>query len=103
VASLSTQVALVALQEAWDEARLSAVDPTRIGLVVGGSNCQQRELVQIHDGYRERTQFLKPTNGLSFMHSDLCGFCTAQFGIRGLAYTDAGGAFASDTELGEPH
>ncbi|MBC7984225.1 MAG: polyketide beta-ketoacyl:ACP synthase [Candidatus Obscuribacterales bacterium] len=93
-ASLSAQVALVVLQEAWDEADLSAVDPLRIGLVVGGSNIQQRELTQIHDGYRERMQFLKPTYGLSFMDSDLCGFCTAQFGIRGLAYT-VGGASAS--------
>jgi malonyl-ACP decarboxylase len=31
---------------------------------------------------------------MSFMDSDLCGFCTAQFGIRGLAYT-VGGASAS--------
>jgi malonyl-ACP decarboxylase len=93
-ASFSAQVALVALQEAWAQARLSDVDPTRIGLIVGGSNLQQRELTQIHDSYRERMQFLKPTYGLSFMDSDLCGFCTAQFGIRGMAYT-VGGASAS--------
>ncbi len=35
-ASLSAQAALVVLQEAWIEARLSEVDPRRIGLVVGG-------------------------------------------------------------------
>jgi len=93
-ASLSAQVALVTLQEAWDESRLSDVDPTRVGLVIGGSNVQQRELALVHDCYRERMQFLKPTYGLSFMDSDLCGFCTAQFGIRGMAYT-VGGASAS--------
>jgi malonyl-ACP decarboxylase len=93
-ASLSAQAALVVLQEAWDEARLSDVDPRRIGLVVGGSNIQQRELAEIHEGYRERSAFLRPTYALSFMDSDLCGFCTAQFGIRGLAYT-VGGASAS--------
>ena len=93
-ASLSAQVALVVLEEAWTEARLDGVDPSRIGLIVGGSNIQQRELVQVHEGYRERAVFLRPTYALSFMDSDLCGFCTAQFGIRGLAYT-VGGASAS--------
>jgi malonyl-ACP decarboxylase len=93
-ASLSAQVAMVVLQEAFDEARLCDVDPNRIGLIIGGSNFQQRTLIQTHDEYRERMQFLKPTYGLSFMDSDLCGFCTAQFGIRGIAYT-VGGASAS--------
>jgi len=93
-ASLSAQAALVVLQEAWIEARLSDLNPRRIGLIVGGSNIQQRELVQIHEGYRDRPEFLRPTYALSFMDSDLCGFCTEQFGIRGLAYT-VGGASAS--------
>lgn len=93
-ASLSAQVALVVMQEAWSEALLSDVDPRRIGLVVGGSNIQQRELAQIYERYRDRLVFLRPSYGLSFMDSDLCGFCTAQFGIRGLAYT-VGGASAS--------
>jgi malonyl-ACP decarboxylase len=93
-ASLSAQAALVVLQEAWVEARLDEVDPCRIGLIVGGSNVQQRELMQVHESYRERSEFLRPTYALSFMDSDLCGFCTAQFGIRGLAHT-VGGASAS--------
>ncbi|HET8798472.1 MAG TPA: beta-ketoacyl synthase N-terminal-like domain-containing protein, partial [Thermoanaerobaculia bacterium] len=53
-ASLSAQAALVALDEAWAEARLSDVEPRRIGLVVGGSNVQQRELVLVHESYRDR-------------------------------------------------
>ena len=93
-ASLSAKAALVVLQEAWDEAGLSGVDPDRIGLIVGGSNLQQRELVQAHDAYRDRMAFLRPTYGVSFMDSDVCGFCTAQFGIRGMAFT-VGGASAS--------
>ena len=93
-ASLSAQAAMVVLREAWDEARLQEVDPRRIGLVIGGSNVQQRELTQVHEAYRERAEFLRPTYALSFMDSDLCGFCTSQFGIRGLAYT-VGGASAS--------
>jgi malonyl-ACP decarboxylase len=93
-ASLSGQVALVTLHEAWDEANLDAMDPSRIGLVIGGSNIQQRELVQTYESYQDRAAFIPPTYGLSFMDSDLCGFCTEQFGIRGLAYT-VGGASAS--------
>ncbi|HYR84714.1 MAG TPA: beta-ketoacyl synthase N-terminal-like domain-containing protein [Terriglobia bacterium] len=93
-ASLSAQAALVVLQEAWIDARLSDVDPRRIGLIVGGSNVQQRELTQVHETYRDSLEFLRPTYALSFMDSDVCGFCTAHFGIRGLAYT-VGGASAS--------
>lgn len=93
-ASLSAQAALVVLDEAWSEARLSDVDPRRIGLVVGGSNVQQRGLAEVHESFRGRAEFLRPTYALSFLDSDLCGFCTEQFGIRGLAYT-VGGASAS--------
>jgi malonyl-[acp] decarboxylase len=93
-ASLSAQAALVVLDEAWTEARLSEVDGRRIGLIVGGSNVQQRELVLTHEKYQLSPEFLRPTYALSFMDSDLCGFCTAQFGIRGPAFT-VGGASAS--------
>ncbi len=93
-ASLSAQAALTVVEEAWSEARLHEVDPKRIGLVVGGSNIQQRELTQVHEAHRESPAFLRPTYAMSFMDSDLCGFCTQQFGIRGLAYT-VGGASAS--------
>ena len=93
-ASLSAQAAIACLHEAWKEARLDDVDPVRIGLIVGGSNVQQRELVATHDAYRDRPHYLRPTYSLSFMDSDLCGLCTELFGIRGLAYT-AGGASAS--------
>lgn len=93
-ASLSGQVALATLHEAWQDARLDRLDARRIGLVVGGSNFQQRELVQVHDSYRGREQFLRPTYAMGFMDSDLCGLCTESFGIRGFAVT-VGGASAS--------
>jgi len=93
-ASFSGQAALITLQEAYEEANLSVVDPRRIGLVIGGSNVQQRELLQTYEGYADRPQFIRPTYGLTFMDSDLCGLCTEQFGIRGFAYT-LGGASAS--------
>lgn len=62
-ASFSEQVALVTLHEAWNEAKLDTIDPRRIGLVIGGSNLQQRELIQIHESYKERACFIPPTYG----------------------------------------
>jgi malonyl-ACP decarboxylase len=93
-ASFSGQVALTTLHEAWHDAGLERVAPERIGLVIGGSNIQQRELVQQQEAYRGREHFLRPTYGITFMDSDLCGLSTEVFGIRGLAFT-IGGASAS--------
>ncbi|CAN7390994.1 polyketide beta-ketoacyl:ACP synthase [Trinickia sp. LjRoot230] len=93
-ATLSGQAALAVLDEAWRDAHLADVDPARIGLVIGGSNFQQRELALIHDAYRSRVPFLRPSYALSFMDSDVCGLCTEAFGIRGFACT-VGGASAS--------
>ncbi|MEU5718139.1 beta-ketoacyl synthase N-terminal-like domain-containing protein [Streptomyces sp. NPDC020403] len=93
-ASLSAKAALATLSEAWHEAGLDEADPSRIGLVIGGSNVQQRELTLQHARYADRPEFLRPTYGLGFMDSDLCGFCTEQFPIRGFAHT-LGGASAS--------
>jgi len=93
-ASFSAQAAMVTLHEAWEDANLDTVEPERIGLVVGGSNFQQRELIQIHQTYQDRACFLRPSYGLTFMDSDVCGLCTEQFGIQGFAYT-TGGASAS--------
>jgi malonyl-ACP decarboxylase len=73
---------------------LGDVDPLRVGLIVGGSNVQQRELAAIHDTYAGREAFVPPHHALAFMDTDLCGLCTQQFGIKGLAYT-VGGASAS--------
>lgn len=93
-ASLATQAALAAVAEAWDEARLDDVPPDRVGLIVGGSNFQQRELALLHDAYRDRPAFVRPTYAQTFMDTDLCGLCSEAFGIRGLAHS-VGGASAS--------
>lgn len=92
--SLTGQAALAVLQEAWEDAKLDGAEPERIGLIVGGSNVQQREQLLAYEGYAERLAFLRPTYGLTYMDSDLCGLCTEQFGIRGPAFT-LGGASAS--------
>lgn len=93
-ASWSAQVALATLHEAWADAGLDGLDPQRVGLIIGGSNFQQRELLQTQDRYRDRPEFLRPTYAMSFMDTDLCGLCSEVFGIRGLAIT-VGGASAS--------
>lgn len=92
--SWTGRAVLACVAEAWEEAALYGVDPTRIGLVIGGSNVQQREQVTTHDRYRGREDFVRPTYAITFMDSDLCGLCTEVFGIRGMAYT-VGGASAS--------
>lgn len=93
-ASLSAQAALVTLEEAWHDAKLDEVDPYRIGLIIGGSNVQQREIVLLTESYSKRVHYIRPSYALSFMDSDLCGVCTEQFGIKGVSYT-VGGASAS--------
>ena len=93
-ASFSSQVAIASLHEAWEDAKLKDVAPERLGMVVGGSNFQQRELVLTQQKYHNRYQFLRPTYAMSYMDSDLCGLSTELFGIKGMAYT-IGGASAS--------
>ena len=93
-ASWSAQVALATLHEAWHDAGLDDVDPRRIGLIVGGSNLQQRELVLNQIKYQDRVEFLRPTHAMTFMDTDLCGICSETFRICGLAIT-VGGASAS--------
>jgi malonyl-ACP decarboxylase len=93
-ASFSGQVAMVTLHEAFEEAGLANADPERTGLIIGGSNFQQRELTQTHNEYNDRFAYLRANYGLGFMDSDLCGLCSEQFGIKGFAYT-LGGASAS--------
>ena len=92
--SLSTKAALACLNEAWQDAELVLVDPERVGLIVGGSNIQQRELIQTIEKYQNRCQFIPPSYAIKFMDSDVCGVCTEVFGIQGLAHT-VGGASAS--------
>lgn len=92
--SLSGKLAFVTLHEAWQEAKLGPVKPDKIGLVVGGSNIQQREWMLLQNKYRDNPNFIPPFYGFAFMDSDLGGFCSEQFNIQGFTYT-IGGASAS--------
>jgi malonyl-ACP decarboxylase len=93
-ASLSAQAAAATTHEAWQEAGLNALDPARIGLVIGGSNVQQRALVQTYDTYAERSEYIRPSYASSFFDTDITGLCSELLGIRGFAYT-LGAASAS--------
>jgi hypothetical protein len=70
-ASFSAQVALVALQEAWAQAWLSDVDPTRIGLIVGTMGFS-KELGMV--GLSNRTGSKVTSGGGG---SSICGGCSA--------------------------
>lgn len=92
-AGLSARVAVAVVREAWAEAGLDKLDPSRIGFVLGGSNLQNRELVLAqHD--LERKGFVSPHLGYALFDTDIAALCAATFGIRGVTYS-VGGASAS--------
>ncbi|WP_346900193.1 beta-ketoacyl synthase N-terminal-like domain-containing protein [uncultured Roseibium sp.] len=93
-ATLSSRAAISVLDEAWNEAGLEAVDPERIGLVVGGSNLMTRERMIALRDYTGRLAYVPPRHGHMFLDTDICGLCTATYPIRGFAYS-VGGASAS--------
>lgn len=93
-ASWSARVAATTLAEAWQEARLEEMPAARVGLVVGGSNVQQRELMAVCDTHRERARFVRPSYASTFLDTDLLALCSAQFGIRGACWS-IGAASAS--------
>ncbi|KTT63894.1 polyketide beta-ketoacyl:ACP synthase [Pseudomonas oryzihabitans] len=92
--SFSSRVALMTLAESWRDADLDQIDPARIGLVIGGSNFQQRAIERAHAPCAATPYFIKPSYAMQFMDTDLCGVCTERFAIRGFAYT-LGAASAS--------
>lgn len=95
-ASWSTQIATMAVSEAWQDAQLSSYqfNPERIGIIVGGSNFQQRYQQQIWERYQSRPQFLRPTYGITLWDTDLMGLLSECFQIQGEGYS-VGGASAS--------
>src|SRR5882762_5704389 len=92
--SLTGHLALSCVSQAWKDAGLAGEDPTRIGLIVGGSNLNQRELLLAREKTKGNAAFLNPGYALAFMDTDLCGLCTQTFGILGPSFT-VGGASAS--------
>lgn len=93
-ASFAGRVALATLEEAWRDAQLDDLPPERIGLIVGGSNLTQRDAINAAAEYADRPSFVRPSYAVAIWDTDLCGLCTAFFGIRGFVYS-LGGASAS--------
>lgn len=95
-ASLSTQVALLAALEAWQDAQLpeSGSDPQRIGLVIGGSNLQHREQFHNWSQHAANPQFVTPSYGLTLWDTDLVGVLSQALQIQGEGYS-IGSASAS--------
>ena len=100
-ASWSTQIATIAVSEAWQDAKLSSgvVNPERIGIVVGGSNFQQRYQEQIWLRYGSRPEFLRPTYGLTFWDTDLVSLLSQCFQIQGEGYSVAGASAGGSVAL----
>ncbi len=93
-AGFGSRVAVSVLDEAWRDAGLDAVDPRRIGLVVGGANLFSREHLLAVNAFADRLTYIPPRHGHVFLDSDVCGLCAATFAIRGFAHT-VGAASAS--------
>lgn len=93
-AGFSARVAVAVVAEAWDEAGLDELDPARIGLVLGGSNLQSRELMLAQRDADERRRRVSPHIGYAFFDTDLAALCAERFGIKGQTYS-VGGASAS--------
>lgn len=103
-ASWSSQVATLATAQAWKDAQLDTaiasgiIDPQRIGLVVGGSNFQQRSQQEFWQRYQSKPRFIRPTYGLTVWDTDMVGILSQCFPIRGEGYTvgcaSASGALA---------
>ncbi len=98
--SWSAQVAIRAVREAWEDSGLGErvsrgeVEPQRIGLVVGGSNVQQRSQYDLWKKYQNNPEFIRPTYGMSLWDTDLVGILSQEFSLRGEGLT-VGGASAS--------
>ncbi len=97
-ATWSSQIAMLAVAEAWEDAKLTSdqVNPERIGLVIGGSNLQQRHQQQTWQRYQSRPEFIRPTYGLTVWDTDILGLLSQCFQIQGEGYS-VGGASASGT------
>ncbi len=93
--SFSAKAALVAVDEAVSEANLAAVKSRdRIGIIIGGTNLQQRQWIGLQEHYQQKPHFLSPHYGFAYLDSDLLGVLTEAFNIQGESYV-LGGASAS--------
>jgi malonyl-ACP decarboxylase len=93
-AGFSARVAVAVVKEACNEAGLGDLDPTRVGLVVGGSNLGTRELLIAARETEVRGGLVTPHLGYTVFDTDIGSLCAATFGIRGRTWS-VGAASAS--------
>ncbi len=91
-ASWTAHIATMTVSEAWKDAKLinDGINNQRIGLVVGGSNFQQRYQQQIWERYQSNREVLRPTYGMAVWDTDLIGLLSQCFKIHGEGYTVSG-------------
>lgn len=93
-ASLTSQAAALVVAEASIESKLYQLDPTNVGLVVGGSNLQQRHCDRARSRSVGGFAYIRPSYATGFLDSDIAALCSESFGIHGRSWT-VGGASAS--------
>ncbi len=91
---LPAQVAVSALEQAWQQAQLDTAGAAEVGLLVGGSNLNQRQQYLHNHRYSEKVAFVRPTYASGFMDTDLVAVLTQAFAITAPSYT-LGGASSS--------
>ncbi len=91
---LTAQVAVAAITQAWQQADLDQLASQDLGLIIGGSNLNQRQQLLHYRQYQDKLAFIRPRYAASFMDTDISAVATQTFGIHGLAYS-LGGASSS--------
>jgi malonyl-ACP decarboxylase len=82
--------------DSWNNANLfnATIDPTRVAIVVCGSNIQQQHLYTLQEKHRGKLQHINVNYGINFMDSDVVGVISELLNIRGEGYS-LGAASAS--------
>lgn len=97
------QVAVLTAVQAWCDAGLPdrGIDPTRIGLVVAGSNLTACTAERMRRTFARDPRFVPPSAALHALDSDHVGVLSQVLGIRGAGQTvgaaSASGGVAIDT------
>jgi len=93
---LTIQAAVISAIEAWKEAQLhkTAIEPERMGLIVGGSNLSRNYTFGLYRKYHQSPEYLNPRYPLHYLDTDHVGTISEIFSIQGEGFT-VGGASAS--------
>ena len=95
-APISIRAATSVAAQAWEHAQLHQTDsdPTRIGLVIAGTNLSQHDQYQHYSRFSQTPDYLSPAYALQMMDTHHVGTLSELLGIQGEGIT-VGGACAS--------